>query len=210
MGNIVEKIQEFGIEFLGRYYSFYNGIVEDNDDLLKTGKLQVYVPSILGGIHIIAAQKSTFGSLGSGVKFLSPIIGDIVRIEFENGNLSMPVWSPSNWTQNEVPEELKPLDSVGFVTPNGNKVYLQDNDGILTIQVTGEAEIKVEDGKSIRVSKEKVEINGGENGGIVNISAIRSLITALQKDLLIAKSGANLAQWMAENMSKLEDTNTTH
>ena len=54
-------------------------------------------------------------------------------------------------------------------------------------------------------------INGGNNKGLVNIESLRDFIQAVSKDLLVAKSGTNVAQWMATDMAtKLEDPNVTH
>lgn len=60
------------------------------------------------------------------------------------------------------------------------------------------------------ISSKLVQINKGENRGIVNIAQIESLVKALAKDLAIAQSGSNLSQWMAEEMPKMEDKNATH
>lgn len=59
-------------------------------------------------------------------------------------------------------------------------------------------------------SAKLIQINGGTNGGAVNVAQIRSLVQALAKDLAVAQSGANLSSWMATELPKVEDTNFTH
>ena len=67
-------------------------------------------------------------------------------------------------------------------------------------------------GMALSVSGGVVTVHSGDNGGIVNVSALRGFITAVQQDLLAAMSGANVAQWLAssDGLASLEDTTFTH
>ena len=83
----------------------------------------------------------------------------------------------------------------------------------MTIEKTGHLNLQVggDTGTSIDIQGKTTVINGGENHGLVNSDAIRSLAQALMKDLLILGSGTNLSTWMGSDMvTKLEDPNVSH
>lgn len=207
---IGEIIQRYGIEYIGRYYASYRGIVIDNKDPESRGRLLVSVPSVQDGIKVWAYPMDMPGGLKYGIKWITPRISEIVWVHFEMGNPMRPLWSYHGWATDEVPDELKDNDTVGLVTPNGNKIYLKEVDGELFIKVNQKVSIEVIDGSSITLDKEKVVVNGGSNKGVVNVDSLRELVKALQKDLLVAQSGSNIAKWMATGMEEIEDKTFEH
>lgn len=228
--NIVELIQKYGLEYLGRYYSIYRGVVVSNEDPQEMDRIQVYIPSIHNGIRVWARSKASIGTPNSGVKYIPPKPGAIVFVEFEKGAPLNALWSYHSWAAGEIPEELKDTDVGGIVTPYGHKILIEDNKGkltlqigeddldkdtlvILTIEKTGKLNLKVggDTGTTIDIEGKTTTINGGENKGLVNSDAIRSLAQALMKDLLVLGSGTNLSTWMGSDMvTKLEDPNVSH
>ena len=209
--DILEIIAKRGVEHIGRYYSIYRGFVIDpKPDSNGFGDIVVNIPSIQGGINVLARSQSHVGGIKSGAKLIMPRVGDVVLIEFEKGDPMRALWRYSGWTLAEVPEELEDSSTLGIVTPNGNKVYLKDTEGHLEIFTSDQIHIKVGDGSEVTATPSLIKFNGGENRGIMNIERIESLILALQKDLIIAKSGTNLAKWMATDMPLLEDKKITH
>lgn len=234
MSDLVGIIQERGVEALGRYYSSYRGIVMSVDDPEKAGKIAVQIPSIYN-ITKWAFPKYHHGGPNTGFKYLTPPVGSLVYVEFENGDPSHPLWSFHGWAIDEVPEELNNPNTLGLVTPKGNKVYLNDDDGVLKVVTNGgtsvkmvipddkeedESEVTIDiNDKGIQVKSkrnitiqddDRIIINGGINRGLVNIEQIESLVEAILKDLLIAQSGVNLNKWMAEEMPKMEDKKVSH
>lgn len=227
--NIQGILQKFGLEFLGRYYSIYRGIVIDNQDPDNLNQLKVYVPSVQNGLKVWARSKQ-IGFNQAGVKFITPKRGDIVYVEFEKGSPLNAVWSYHPWAIEEMPEEFKDNQTAGIITPFGHKLYIKDTEGVmvlqigdsevdkdtlvtLTIEKTGHLNLQVggDTGTSIDIQGKTTIINGGENKGLVNSDAIRSLAQALMKDLLILGSGTNLSTWMGSDMvTKLEDPNVSH
>lgn len=82
--NLVEIIQRYGVEYIGRFYSVYRGVVTNNKDDTGMNRLSLYIPSIQNGINVIALPKSTsFGSINYGIKLITPRIGEVVYVEFE-------------------------------------------------------------------------------------------------------------------------------
>ena len=78
-----ELIQKYGIEYIGRFYSIYRGVVLDNQDSDNIGKLLIIIPSIHDGVKVWARPYNNPGSINSGVKWLIPRVGDIVWVQFE-------------------------------------------------------------------------------------------------------------------------------
>lgn len=202
----LEAIRIWGLEKLGRYYSSYRALVIDShpdDD--NIGNIIVQLPGrVQGGMKIKARAKQFRGGPGFGAKYFTPQPGEVVWVEFENGNPTKPLWSYHTWAQDECPEDLKDIHTCGIVTPNGNKVLIEESEDGDSMSVT------INGGSSIRVEKDKITFNKGDNKGMVNIDQLRSFIDAVSKDLLAAKSGTNVASWMASDLPKLEDTSITH
>lgn len=210
MKDLTEVIQEYGLEFLGSYYSCYRGLVVNNKDPENRARLHIQIPNVMGGIRVWALSKSQIGGNGWGAKFITPLVGDTVWVEFLKGDPLQAVWSHHGWSKNTLPEELSQNMSMGFITPSGNKVILEDDKGKLTIRIGSPDE--EETGTTIVVDQKITTVNGGNNKGLVNIEPLRKLITAIQQDLIVAQSGTNVSKWMAdpEGYAKLEDTNFNH
>lgn len=145
-----------------------------------------------------------------GAKAFTPRVGEIVWVEFEMGDPMRPVWSPFGWAIGEVPEEFKDNDTIGIITPNGNKVYLKEDGDLLKVHIKQKVEIEIEDGTQIYMDKDKVEVNGGTNKQVMNIEYFKTFVEAVQKDLLVVMSGQNVSQWMATDLPKLPDDKFTH
>lgn len=232
--DLVNIIQERGVEAVGRYYSVYRGIVMSVDDPDRAGKIVVQLPSIYN-ITRWAFPKYNHGGPNTGFKYLTPPVGSIVYVEFENGDPAHPLWSYHGWAIDEVPPELDDPNTLGLITPSGNKIYLKDEDGVLNVVTNSGTSIKMvipddkkEDEAEVNIDinlegvqvkskrnitvdgEDKIIINGGTNRGLVNIEQIESLAEALLKDLLIAQSGVNLNKWMANEMPKMEDKKVSH
>lgn len=226
-----ELIQRYGLEFIGRYYSTYRAVVLDNQDPENLGDIEVMIPSIHDGVQAWAKPKNSIGGgVNHGYKYLTPKPGDIVWVEFENGDPLRPVWSYIGWGENECPEELKDTNTLGIITPKGNKIYLKEVDGELYLKINTSIDVEITGGTKIHIDKESseitingddgsksiyidgdiVKVNGGNNGGVLNIEQFNTLIQALSKDLAVAMSGQNLAQWMATDLPLIEDKKFTH
>ena len=89
----------------GRYFGKYRGLVKDNKDPLKMGRLQVTVPAVFGMATNWALPCAPYA--GDQVGFYTmPPIGALVWVEFEGGDPSHPIWSGCFWQAPEVPTEI--------------------------------------------------------------------------------------------------------
>lgn len=202
--NPLEAIRIYGLEKLGRYYSKYRALVVDSQpDDKNTGNILVQIPRVQGGMKIVARAKAFAGGPGFGHKYFTPQPGEVVWVEFENGNPTKPLWDYHTWGETECPEELQDTHTCGLVTPNGNKIVITEGKDKDTLEV-------IINDTSLKMTGDTISINGGNNKGLVNIEVLRDFIEAVSKDLLVAKSGTNVAQWMASGLPKLEDNKVTH
>lgn len=173
--NLYELIQQRGIEAIGRFYSTYRGIVITNYDPDSQNKVCVYLPSILRGVEVWAYPKHQQGGPGSGFKWLSPMEGSIVYVEFENGDPRHPLWSYHGWAIGEMPSELNKPNVLGFITPKGNKIILDESDsGVLTAIIQQDIIIKSLDG-NINVDANNIIMQGGEVGIPESTSTVERL-----------------------------------
>jgi hypothetical protein len=89
----------------GRYFGKYRGLVKDNKDPLKLGRVQATVPSIPGMTVNWALPCAPYA--GDQVGFYTiPPIGALVWIEFEGGDPTYPIWSGCFWNTDQVPTEV--------------------------------------------------------------------------------------------------------
>lgn len=157
-------IQENGLEYLGRYYSTYRAIVINNNDELNMNRVHVYIPSVQNGIKIWALPKSTtIGGCFHGLKLTTPLVGEVVYIEFEGGDPLRPLWSYHGWATGETPYDLKDNNSIGLVTPEGNKIYIKDVDGELYIQTNSKVNISILEGPSLKMTQKGFTFNFGDD-----------------------------------------------
>ena len=183
-GGMQGFLMDQGIEGIGRFYSFYRAIVTNNEDPNNLNSLEVAIPDIQGGIIIWALPLCQHGGLKTGFKYLVPEIGDIVFVTFEYGNPSKPLWTYSGFGLGQMPDELKSKNVMGFITPNGNRILLDDSKGTLNIQVSGNVNIKS--------TKGIVSVNDGKNGEIIKINELTNKLNTLVKELESLKTKFNL------------------
>lgn len=201
-----------GIEAFGRYYSKYRGIVVDNDDPYSMNRLKVAVPDIHGGIIDWALPVNQEGSMDSGMKYLTPKVKDIVWVSFENGNPSKPLWEYCGWGLRECPEELAKPNTLGLVTPNGNKILLDEDNGQLTIHVSGDVlvvsesgdlQLTTKKGSIILDASEGIFGHDGEKGGLINIDDLTDKLNNLQQELEKLRSTFNTHTHISSNPGSL-------
>lgn len=175
MSYLANQITFQGIESLGRYYSFYRGVVLDNVDPEHMNRLQVAIPEVQGGIDIWALPFAQHGGLETGFKYLAPELGDTVWVMFEYGNPSKPLWTYCGWGSDQIAPELDSPTRMGFVTPNGNKILLEEVNGELLVETEGNIQIKTKD--------KVITLNEGKNEGMVKINELTQKLNKLITEL---------------------------
>ena len=158
----IKLIQDRGIEALGRFYSRYRGVVINNEDPDGLQRLEIIIPNIHNGIKIWARPSNQQGGINYGIKYFTPLVGEVVWVEFEKGNLSKAIWSYHGWSKDEVPEELKSNSVAGIITPQNNRVILDDDNGGLTIILEKSIHLVIPDKCSIDLTEDTLELSRGD------------------------------------------------
>lgn len=139
VANLVQKVER-------RFFGKYRGVVVDNADPEKLGRLKVRVPSVLGQEVVTGWALPCVpygGDMNQGFLFI-PEAGAGVWVEFEEGDLEFPIWVGAYWSKPGGDSELpKPNGADGteeddvqdpvtrkiIKTKKGHSIELEDADG---------------------------------------------------------------------------------
>lgn len=130
----MEKLlQQLANQYQNRYYGKYRGFVTDNNDPEQSGRVRLIIPSVLGEAETgWALPCFPFGGLADQGMFAVPEINAQVWVEFEEGNINLPIWTGTFYQKNgDVPIEaaLSPPTTRVFKTPAGHVLEFDDKDG---------------------------------------------------------------------------------
>jgi len=167
-------------------YGKYRGRVTDNEDPEGRGRIKLTVQSLLGNAETNwALPCQPFGGLAAVGAFLVPPVGATVWVEFEQGDISHPIWTGAYWNAESEPPATDPAFHV-WQTPFGHRVELSDAEGEERITIThageGAPNIQIDEAGSIITTdgagaKVTLDANAGEisitdaNGNSVVLSA---------------------------------------
>lgn len=160
LARFIEKTQN-------KLWGKYRGFVQDRDDPEQLGRLKVKVPSLLGdAVTGWAWPVTPYGGAGIGFFFL-PQVGDLVWVEFAEGELDHPLWTGCGWGkpggQTEIPEDAKTSypDQGVLRTKSGHVIILSDAQGseMITIRAKNGCEITIDpNGDLVTVKSKNVTI----------------------------------------------------
>jgi len=185
----IGKIQKFGLEYYGKYYSIYSAIVTSNKDPQSQGRVKVKVPAL--GRDDPLAEWAYPVSPFAGDKigfFFPPEEGSLVWIQFEGGNPSLPVYVGGWWKNtaktavgSSVPTEAKPNGQSPKVreirTKTGHRIIFDEGtDPGITIQTSKGDIIRMKD------NSKKIEIIASSEisikAGSVKVKATTAEVSA--------------------------------
>lgn len=149
-----------------RYYGKYRGTVKSNADSENCGKLEVTCPSVMGERSMWALPCTPYAGDKVGF-FAMPPAGASVWIEFEAGNINVPIWSGCFWTDGQI-EAADAVPSVMFLKTEGATLRIDNDAGRIEIETKGGSKITME-GSSIKLEAPEVSIEA--NGGAAKVSA---------------------------------------
>jgi hypothetical protein len=119
-----------------RYFGKYRGVIVDNVDPTKRGRLKVRVPAVLSDLDVWAMPCAPYAGDGMGLYSL-PAAGAGVWVEFEGGDPTYPIWTGFFWADDELPEDNA---STGATPPmkilrseEGLMIVLKDDDKKIAI-----------------------------------------------------------------------------
>lgn len=114
-----------------RFFGKYRGVVVDVD--VSTLRVKASVPAVLGDQPTGWARACVpFAGPSMGFAFL-PDVGTGVWIEFEGGDVSLPIWAGCFWHDGEMPSDAT-ASVRAIVTKAGQKILLDVDGGTVTIE----------------------------------------------------------------------------
>ncbi|HTN49235.1 MAG TPA: phage baseplate assembly protein V [Burkholderiaceae bacterium] len=186
MTNFVEHTLERVVNRLGStFYGKYRGIVTDVDDPENLCRIRARVDSVLDGEETgWAMPAAPFAGDGHGFVML-PAVGSGVWIEFEAGNLDLPIWSGGWWASGQRPDPQGPKLRV-IVSEAGNQFIFDDDANEVKIVHSGGPEITISDseivmkvgGCELKIGMSDISLNNGLiKVGLAGVSLVNGAMT---------------------------------
>lgn len=152
-----------------KHWGKYRGIVEERNDPEQLGRLKLRVPSLLGdAVTGWAWPALPYAGANVGFFFV-PQVGDLVWVEFAEGDLEHPLWTGCAWARpggtTEIPQEAQDSypDQAVIKTKSGNVIILSDVSGSerITIRATNGCEFVLDpNSKKVTVQAEEIILQG--------------------------------------------------
>ncbi len=157
------------------YYGKYRGIVTDNQDPQRKGRLKARVPAVKGDNDTSWALPCVPYAGKQVGWFMIPPVDALVWIEFENGHWDYPIWTGCFWDDGEIPAspatpEMKVLKTdVATITINDQK-----GSGSVTIETTAGLKIVMDsNGITLSNGSQKIQLSSASvsvNDGALEVS----------------------------------------
>ena len=147
------------------HFGKYRGIVTDNQDPNKLGRIRANVPEVLDQVETGWALPAAPYAGNNAGSLTVPAAGTGVWIEFEAGNVSKPIWTGCWWGADQLPQD----ETGGGTTPDlkilrseqGLLVALDDNAQTIAVSDSSGAnllKIEVQPGKITLQAAAKVVV----------------------------------------------------
>lgn len=196
-----QHISEHGIESAGRYYGLYEGIVINNNDPEKRGRLQVKIPSVLGEqtFEDWIYGKAIFNGKDMGI-FAIPSVSSGVWITFINGDAERPIWEMGWFTDSEISDEFKERYLNG-ITFKHEKIFIKSKEASIELFEDGKIEVFSESKIDI-VAKGDISVftSGGKielKNSTQNLKNLLNELKGIIQSLKVAMNGTPISNSLA-------------
>ena len=122
-----------------KVYGKYAGVVVDNADEQKLGRLQVRCPAVLGDAPVWAWPCVPYAGPGVGF-FMPPPVGAGVWVEFEAGDVGRPIWAGCYWASGQMPPEASSAD-IKLIVTEQTTWTIDDSSGEIVIKNASDATV---------------------------------------------------------------------
>jgi hypothetical protein len=134
------------------------GIVLNNVDPAQRGRLFVTVPALNAGQAMLAEPAVPYAGPGVGF-FALPPIGANVWVDFEGGDINLPIWSGCFWSPGDVPVGAGLPGKLVFKTESVTLIF-DDTPG------AGGFSVSVETGGSVALNSSEIAVKNGTGASI--------------------------------------------
>lgn len=163
-----ENLKENGLEGIGRYYSFYNALVQEAS--ISDFSLKVTIPELANNV-VICKPLGFYAGANYGIYAL-PQKGDNVRVFFQNGDVDYPYWCYGAIAKKDIPQETQ-SNAVVIMSPNGKNVFVGAKNGKITI--------KANDNTIELLENNKISIKNGSQ----NLKSVLDSFIDVVKDMQV-------------------------
>jgi uncharacterized protein involved in type VI secretion and phage assembly len=188
VANLVQKVER-------RFYGKHRGLVVDNADPEKLGRLKLKVPSVLGGDVVTGWAMPCVpygGDVNQGMLFI-PEVGAGVWVEFEEGDLEFPIWVGTFWSKpggdNELPHSnaadgsdagdvQDPPTRKIIKTLKGHTIQFEDKDGEDLVMV-----MEATNGHVISMNKDGITISEA-SGNVIEMTKDGTKVTDANSNVI--------------------------
>ena len=142
-----------------RYFGKYRGLVTENDDPTKRGRVKVQVPAVLNDLQVWAMPCLPYAGNNVGL-YTIPGPGAGVWVEFEGGDPSYAIWTGGFWADDELPkneQEAEATPSLRMLrSEKGLMITFNDDSEVLTLSDENGSNIMTID---VQSGKIKIQAN---------------------------------------------------
>jgi len=124
-----------------RFYGKYRGVVRDNADPTRRGRLQVSVPAVMGDSAVWALPCVPYAGANVGF-FAMPDVGAAVWVEFEAGHANHPIWVGGFWGDGQI-DSADAAPSIKFLKTTKLTIRIDDDAGELVIENQSGSQFKL-------------------------------------------------------------------
>lgn len=149
------------------------GVVVDNVDPKKLGRIRVKVPEVLSDTETgWCLPASPFAGPNIGFHAVPPV-GGLVFVEWPNGDLArVPIWCGATWSDGKGVPDVD-HETIALVTAAGHRIELSDKSGSEAVKITAKSGAKVvldSNGIKLEYSGQKVVLDS--SGVSINDGAL--------------------------------------
>lgn len=203
---VQEVITRLARDAARQYYGKYRALVGDNADPESRGRIRVKVPSVLGtALSGWAEPCLPYGGLKDVGFFSVPPVDAQVWVEFEEGNVSRPIWTGTAWqVSSDIPEDAgsKVPDLRVLKTRSGHMLLFDDTDDAEVVRLVhaSQAEIRIDEKGAVTITTpgdNEITLAGDEglielvdgNGNRVRLNSGGALVEDSNGNTVEMKSG---------------------
>jgi hypothetical protein len=192
-----------------KFFGKYRGLVIDNRDPLKLGRLKVSVPSILSEeVTVWALPCFPYGGSHQQGIFMVPDIDSHVWVEFEAGDIDHPIWAGTFWEkEGDAPDDSAREDPTTRLIQTGSGHILQfDDEGgeeQIRLHHPADAEFLIDASGSITLTDTSGAIlrMDAENNEIILEDANGNILTMNSAGSKIEDSNGNVLEMTAAGIT---------